>query len=203
MSTIISEVADSIEPLLSDVISAFISHPDELRVECARMGGLLQFNVDGNPDDLPKIVGRFNKNLAALHTLFAAMLQPVGFAVRINVANRKHERIHGANQERFMDKPDWPREQFTGLLQDVLDSLCDKPPEVTEQILAPREMRFGGKTVQRGEEQSIFHIKPSYGDMPVFTTDVETAIELIFRAIGQQQGRRITISFTNVQDSAQ
>jgi hypothetical protein len=53
------------------------------------------------------------------------------------------------------------------------------------------------------EESSIFHITPAYADLTLFTPEMEIALEVIFRAIGQQQGRRVIISFVNVQDASQ
>jgi len=197
---ITSEITDTIEPLMHDVIGAFIGHPEQLQIECTRMGGLLVMNIQAHPDDNPKIVGKGGKNLAALNALFGKIAAAMNLTIKIKVPDRNKSRLHPNNKKGFEADPNWPRDEFVQLLRDVLASLCVHRPNIREQINPRRPMRMGMDTITI-EESSIFHITPAYDDLHVFTPEIEIALEVIFRAIGQQQGRRVIITFVNVQNA--
>jgi predicted RNA-binding protein YlqC (UPF0109 family) len=199
----ITEIAGTLEPLMNDVISAFIGHPNELQIECTRMGGLLVMSINAHPDDNPKIVGKGGKNLAALNALFSKIAQAMNLTIKIKVPDRNKTRQHPNNKKGFLNDPQWPRKEFMQLLRDVLASFCSQPPNIREQVNPRRQMRMGIDHTVTVEESSIIHITPAYADLPQFTPEMEIALEVIFRAIGQQQGRRVIISFVNVQNAAQ
>jgi predicted RNA-binding protein YlqC (UPF0109 family) len=197
------EIEESLEPLMHDVIGAFIGHPEELEIECTRMGGLLVMKLIAHPDDNPKIVGKGGKNLAALNALFAEIARRMHLSIKISVPDRDKTRQHPNNRRGFENNPNWPRADFFLLLKDVLRAICSCEPDIREQINPRREMRLGINHTFTIEESSIIHITPAYADLPVFKPEVEIALEVLFRAIGQQQGRRIIISFTNVSEQTE
>jgi predicted RNA-binding protein YlqC (UPF0109 family) len=194
----INEVAvehefDLFADLVGEVVGGFISHPNALHLQWTVLGRsrVLDIQLEAHPDDNPKIVGKGGKNLAALNALFSQIASKFEMSARVSLRDRC-ERRHPANKG-FENNPKWPRTRFVRLLNMVLGALCVKLPRVHERIIPGRRSYLG----EMIDDHSLFYITPDYSDLPVFKREVEMSLEIIFRAIGQQQGRRVNLSFVD------
>jgi predicted RNA-binding protein YlqC (UPF0109 family) len=177
------EILEIVIPLLRDVLSGFIGHPDKLDLEPTRVGTILSIRVSHHPDDYPKIIGKQGANISAVIKLFSEIGRRMGVNIKITVMYRPKP-ANASPMPAFVNNPDWNRDDFLQTLNDVLEAICDNPVRIDEDIV---------------DNQSLFKITPQVSDLPTFDREIEVSLEVIFRAIGQQQGRRLNLAFCNEQ----
>jgi predicted RNA-binding protein YlqC (UPF0109 family) len=187
--------SDLLEKLLRDVLRGFIGHPKELTIQTTRVGAMLDVQLRAHPDDVPKLIGKVGKNLTALNVLFSQIARKMRMDVKIAVDDWVTRSAHPTNRA-FVPKTNWPRQDFIATLRDVLIGFCQFEPRIKEKIAPKREFLYGDSKVVV-QESSTFYITPEFEDLPLFRRELEVSLEVLFRAIGQQQGRRVSLSFVN------
>lgn len=167
---------DRDEELLREIISAFIRHPGDLRLETQSRGERSTIiEIEVNRDDYPRVFGGQGRHIQALRNIFAFIAAREERKTRLMLLEPKTGVREGHLP--FKANLDWKPDKVLDLLRKILGRIFTKPFNVEE--ISAGETTDIEVNVDQTEQNIIDALIPS--------------LQPIFHAIGKSEGRQLYI----------
>lgn len=167
---------DQFADLARTLATHFIGHPEDLKVECRQFSHSYYITMQPHRADMSKLIGSAAKTVKALTMLLVVAARRRGQMISFEIL----EPVHGikGKEPPFAPDQEWTPEKEAALkskFDDVLQAVF-----ITDYKLLAHPQ----------PDQSIFVIAT-----PVVDVGVQSALNVILRAIGKSHNRRVSITF--------
>jgi len=157
------------------LLSGLCAQKRSLRVAAIQLGNVLAVEIKAHADDLPKLVGKEGKHLAAINLLLRKMGERAKLKVVPNLLEPPARST--VKPPGFRENPHWKSDEARQALDATLGQLFRTHPIVEELNM---------------EKVSIFQVVPRGGE--TMDEELENALAILFDATGKAQGRLIQLT---------
>ena len=176
------EFKDKLRELLNHIISLFVVHDDELKVEVVDLVSGFEVRIDCHPEDAGKIIGSKGSRFNAIKLFVETACNRNG---SVGLVRRIKPGYRGPNYPEFAVSKIWPRDAFCQLASH-LTMLCVKSPELVDSI-----------STDEPDGSSLITICISVGESLETIKALSASLNVLFEASGYLVGRIIRVSISS------
>lgn len=165
--------------LFTELAHGFTTHHDSIRVEMNQSANFVALTVTAHAEDSAKLIGRGAQNFNAMRNLlnFAANKLNVRFHLS-RIKDLNGTRVPDLQASSVSDD-EWPQEEISRLASDT----CDKLFKGSCSIVFENQGKKSIINITVGEDEPFI----------IPEVQVEESLDIIFAAIGQNKGRKISV----------
>lgn len=168
---------DLVVEVVRSLLEGYTRHHRDLKIDGKSMGSIVALQISANRDDQPYLVGRNGQHLAAMNEI----MFPIGRRLRRTIVLSLQEPKVGDKlpPRKFETNADWKPDETRKLLNLTLKHVLRADFKIDEH---------------HDENVSVFQIVPARSDEPLLTPALESALDIIFDAIGKANGRTVHVA---------
>ena len=168
--------------LLRDMVSMFITYPDDFKVTAGRYSNIIRLGWVGNRADVSRMIGTGGKTYNALRDLMKLIGEQHGCEIELtrvcDPIKGKPERYHP-----FKDNTNWPRERILQLLERAA-------------VLGSRTGRSETGSGDLDKDSTGLHVALCRTETLNTEAVLSRTLKHIFNVIGNANGRILIVSVT-------